>query len=39
MIILGIKAYYRDVYSALVRHGILVAAMEEERFRRAKHSS
>src|SRR6185503_15376483 len=37
MIVLGINAYHGDVSSALVRDGILVAAVEEERFRRVKH--
>ena len=37
MIILGINAYHGDVSAALVRDGELVAAVEEERFRRVKH--
>src|SRR5579864_1728113 len=37
MIILGINAYHGDVSAALVRDGALVAAVEEERFRRVKH--
>src|SRR6185436_14404642 len=37
MIVLGINAYHGDVSAALVRDGILVAAVEEERFRRVKH--
>ena len=37
MIILGINAYHGDVSAALVRDGELVAAVEEERFRRIKH--
>ena len=37
MIILGINAYHGDVSAALVRDGVLVAAVEEERFRRVKH--
>ena len=35
--ILGINAYHGDVSAALLRHGELVAAVEEERFRRIKH--
>jgi carbamoyltransferase len=37
MIILGINAYHGDVSAVLVRDGELVAAVEEERFRRVKH--
>ena len=37
MLILGINAYHGDVSAALVRDGQLVAAVEEERFRRIKH--
>ncbi|HUL73824.1 MAG TPA: carbamoyltransferase C-terminal domain-containing protein [Vicinamibacterales bacterium] len=37
MFILGINAYHGDVSAALVRDGELVAAVEEERFRRIKH--
>ena len=37
MLILGINAYHGDVSAVLVRDGILVAAVEEERFRRVKH--
>lgn len=36
-IILGINAYHADVSAVLVRDGELVAAVEEERFRRIKH--
>jgi carbamoyltransferase len=35
--ILGINAYHGDVSAALVRDGQLVAAVEEERYRRIKH--
>jgi carbamoyltransferase len=35
--ILGINAYHGDVSAALVRDGVLIAAVEEERFRRVKH--
>jgi carbamoyltransferase len=35
--ILGINAYHGDVSAVLVRDGELVAAAEEERFRRIKH--
>ena len=37
MHILGINAYHADVSAVLVRDGELVAAVEEERFRRVKH--
>jgi carbamoyltransferase len=37
MIILGINAYHADSAAAVVRDGVLVAAAEEERFRRVKH--
>ena len=37
MIILGINAYHGDVSAALIRDGELLAAVEEERFRRIKH--
>src|SRR5437867_5142716 len=37
MIILGINAYHGDVSAVLLRDGELVAAVEEERFRRVKH--
>jgi carbamoyltransferase len=37
MIILGINAFHGDSSAALVRDGVLVAAVEEERFRRVKH--
>ena len=35
--VLGINAYHGDVSASLVRDGQLVAAVEEERFRRIKH--
>src|SRR5262245_41286210 len=35
--VLGVNAYHGDVSAALVRDGALVAAVEEERFRRVKH--
>ena len=37
MIVLGINAYHGDSSAAIVRDGKLVAAIEEERFRRIKH--
>lgn len=37
MIILGLNAFHSDAAAALVRDGELVAAAEEERFRRIKH--
>src|SRR6266446_5601864 len=37
MIILGINAHHADAAAAIVVDGKLVAAAEEERFRRIKH--
>lgn len=37
MIILGINAYHGDSSACLVKEGELIAAVEEERFRRIKH--
>ena len=37
MIIVGLNAYHGDVSAAIVRDGQLIAAIEEERFRRIKH--
>ena len=37
MVIVGINAYHGDVSAVLVCDGELVAAVEEERFRRVKH--
>lgn len=37
MIILGMNAYHGDSSACLIRDGVLVAAVEEERFRRIKH--
>lgn len=37
MIILGLNAFHGDSSACLVRDGVLVAAAEEERFRRFKH--
>ncbi|MGH9172984.1 MAG: carbamoyltransferase family protein [Vicinamibacterales bacterium] len=37
MIVLGLNAYHGDVSAVVVRDGELVAAAEEERFRRIKH--
>src|SRR5207248_5608178 len=37
MNIVGLNAYHGDVSAVLVRDGRLVAAVEEERFRRIKH--
>ena len=36
-LILGINAYHADAAACIVRNGVLVAAAEEERFRRIKH--
>ncbi len=37
MIVLGINAYHGDSSAAIVKDGRLIAAVEEERFRRIKH--
>jgi carbamoyltransferase len=37
VIVLGINAYHGDASACLVRDGCIVAAAEEERFRRIKH--
>src|SRR5579864_905575 len=37
MVILGLNAFHGDSAAAIVRDGKLVAAAEEERFRRIKH--
>ena len=37
MIILGINAYHGDSSACIVKDGVLIAAAEEERFRRIKH--
>ena len=37
MVILGINAYHADASAAIFVDGKLVAAIEEERFRRVKH--
>ncbi|MDE2465394.1 MAG: carbamoyltransferase [Alphaproteobacteria bacterium] len=37
MIILGLNAFHGDSAACIVRDGVLVAAAEEERFRRLKH--
>jgi carbamoyltransferase len=37
MIILGLNAFHGDSAAALIRDGELIAAAEEERFRRVKH--
>jgi predicted NodU family carbamoyl transferase len=39
MIILGLNAFHGDSAAALVRDGKLIAAAEEERFRRVKQLS
>jgi carbamoyltransferase len=39
VLILGLNAYHGDVAAALIRDGVLVAALEEERFTRIKHSA
>jgi carbamoyltransferase len=37
MLILGINAYHADAAACILRDGRLLAAAEEERFRRIKH--
>lgn len=37
MLIVGLNAYHGDVAAAVLRDGVLVAALEEERFCRIKH--
>ncbi len=37
MLILGINAFHADAAAAVMRDGVLLAAAEEERFRRIKH--
>ena len=37
MYILGINAYHADSSAAIFKDGIMIAATEEERFRRVKH--
>src|SRR5690242_13880209 len=37
MVVLGLNAYHGDSAACIVRDGTLVAAAEEERFRRVKH--
>ena len=39
MYVLGINAYHGDAAAALIRDGRLIAAVEEERFNRCKHSA
>src|SRR4051812_17247408 len=36
-LVVGLNAYHGDVSAAVLRNGRLVAAVEEERFRRIKH--
>jgi carbamoyltransferase len=37
LIVLGLNAFHPDSSAALVKNGVLIAAVEEERFRRIKH--
>lgn len=39
MYILGISSFYHDSAAAIIKDGVVVAAAEEERFNRIKHSS
>ena len=37
MLVLGLNAFHADASACLIKDGVLVAAAEEERFRRVKH--
>ena len=37
MYIIGINAFHGDSSACLLKNGVLIAAAEEERFRRIKH--
>jgi carbamoyltransferase len=37
--ILGISAYYHDSAATLIKDGVIVAAVQEERFTRKKHDA
>lgn len=37
MLVLGLNAYHADAAAALIRDGAIIAAAEEERFKRVKH--
>ena len=39
MYILGLSAFYHDSAAALIRHGEIIAAAQEERFTRKKHDA
>src|SRR5210317_1114218 len=39
MYILGISAFYHDSAACLLKDGVIVAAVQEERFTRKKHDS
>lgn len=39
MLVIGLNAYHADAAACIVRDGMLLAAAEEERFTRVKHSS
>jgi carbamoyltransferase len=39
MLIVGLNAYHGDVAAVVLRDGVLVAALEEERFSRVKHAA
>ncbi len=39
LIILGISSFYHDSAAALIQHGEIIAAAQEERFTRKKHDS
>ena len=39
MRILGVSAYYHDSAAALIEDGLIIAAVQEERFTRKKHDA
>ncbi|MBI1851152.1 MAG: carbamoyltransferase [Planctomycetes bacterium] len=39
MLIIGISCFYHDAAAAIVKDGVLIAAAEEERFTRKKHTA
>jgi carbamoyltransferase len=39
MIVIGLNIYHGDASACIFKNGILIAAAEEERFNRVKHSA
>ena len=39
MIILGLNVFHGDASACLIKNGILITAIEEERFTRVKHTA